>query len=148
MTAQGVQAVSDGRLILGIGTSGPQVMEGWHGVPFDRPVQRTRETIEIVRMITAGERLAYDGTVYHLPLPDSAGRAIRSRADAGADPDLRRLPRPGQPGAHRRARRRVDRQLVLHRQRRTRSSGRSPTGRRGPGAASTTSTASSPCRSS
>ena len=79
MTAQGVQAVSDGRLILGIGTSGPQVMEGWHGVPFDRPVQRTRETIEIVRMIAAGERLAYDGTVYQLPLPDSAGRAIRSR---------------------------------------------------------------------
>jgi F420-dependent oxidoreductase-like protein len=80
MTAQGVQAVSDGRLILGIGTSGPQVMEGWHGVPFDRPVQRTRETIEIVRMIAAGERLAYDGSVYRLPLPDSAGRAIRSRA--------------------------------------------------------------------
>ena len=86
MTAQGVQAVSDGRLILGIGTSGPQVMEGWHGVPFDRPVQRTRETIEIVRMITAGERLAYDGTVYQLPLPDSAGRAIRSRADVAPIP--------------------------------------------------------------
>jgi len=86
MTAQGVQAVSDGRLILGIGTSGPQVMEGWHGVPFDRPVQRTRETIEIVRMITAGERLAYDGTVYRLPLPDSAGRAIRSRAGVAPIP--------------------------------------------------------------
>jgi len=86
MTAQGVQAVSDGRLILGIGTSGPQVMEGWHGVPFDRPVQRTRETIEIVRMISAGERLSYDGTVYQLPLPDSAGRAIRSRAQVAPIP--------------------------------------------------------------
>jgi F420-dependent oxidoreductase-like protein len=86
MTAQGVQAVSGGRLILGIGTSGPQVMEGWHGVRFDRPVQRTRETIEIVRMITAGERLSYHGTVYQLPLPDSAGRAIRSRADVAPIP--------------------------------------------------------------
>ncbi len=80
MTAQGVQVLSDGRLILGIGASGPQVMEGWHGVPFDRPVQRTRETIEIVRMIAAGERLEYDGSLYRLPLPDGPGRAIRSRA--------------------------------------------------------------------
>jgi F420-dependent oxidoreductase-like protein len=86
MTAQGVQAVSDGRLILGIGASGPQVIEGWHGVPFDRPVQRTRETIEIIRMITTGERLAYDGSVYQLPLPGGAGRAIRSRAETAPIP--------------------------------------------------------------
>lgn len=82
MTAQGVQAVSNGRMILGIGASGPQVIEGWHGVPFDRPVQRTRETIEIVKMISSGERLTYDGAVYRLPLPGGAGRAIRSRAAA------------------------------------------------------------------
>ncbi|MEO6652991.1 MAG: LLM class flavin-dependent oxidoreductase [Ilumatobacteraceae bacterium] len=81
MTAQGVQTISDGRMILGIGVSGPQVMEGWHGVTFERPVQRTRETIEIIKMITAGERLAYDGSVYRLPLPDSQGKAIRSRAE-------------------------------------------------------------------
>lgn len=81
MTAQGVQQLSGGRMILGIGASGPQVMEGWHGVPFDRPVQRTRETIEIIRMVTAGERLSYDGSVYRLPLPDGQGRAIRSRAE-------------------------------------------------------------------
>jgi len=86
MTAQGVQMLSDGRLILGIGASGPQVMEGWHGVPFDRPVQRTRETIEIIRMIAAGERLAYDGPVYQLPLPDGPGRAIRSRAHTAEIP--------------------------------------------------------------
>jgi F420-dependent oxidoreductase-like protein len=86
MTAQGVQTLSDGRLLLGIGTSGPQVMEGWHGVPFDRPVQRTRETIEIIRMITAGERLAYKGDVYQLPLPGGAGRSIRSRADVAPIP--------------------------------------------------------------
>ena len=86
MTAQGVQAISNGRLILGIGTSGPQVMEGWHGVPFDRPVQRTRETIEIVKMITAGERLSYDGAVHRLPLPGGQGRAIRSRAETAPIP--------------------------------------------------------------
>ncbi len=74
MTAQGVQPVSDGRLILGIGTSGPQVMEGWHGVPFDRPVQRTRETIEIVRMITAGERLV----LRRYRVPTAAARQRRA----------------------------------------------------------------------
>jgi F420-dependent oxidoreductase-like protein len=86
MTAQGVQAVSNGRMILGIGASGPQVMEGWHGVPFDRPVQRTRETIEIIKIITAGERLSYEGSVYRLPLPGGQGKAIRSRADVGPIP--------------------------------------------------------------
>jgi F420-dependent oxidoreductase-like protein len=78
MTAQSLHAMSDGRCILGLGTSGPQVMEGWHGVAFDRPVRRTRETIEIVRVITSGERLAYDGELYRLPLPGGEGRAIRS----------------------------------------------------------------------
>lgn len=86
MTAQGVQAVSGGRLILGIGASGPQVMEGWHGVAFDRPVQRTRETIEIVKMVTSGERLSFDGAVYQLPLPGGAGKAIRSRAETAPIP--------------------------------------------------------------
>ena len=78
MSALSMQALTGGRFILGIGTSGPQVMEGWHGVRFDRPVQRTRETIDIIRKVSAGERLAYDGKVYTLPLPDGEGRAIRS----------------------------------------------------------------------
>jgi F420-dependent oxidoreductase-like protein len=78
MTAQSVQALSGGRCLLGIGTSGPQVMEGWHGVAFDKPVRRTRETIEIVRAITSGERLEHHGEVYDLPLPNGEGRAIRS----------------------------------------------------------------------
>lgn len=86
MTAQGVQLLSNGRMILGIGASGPQVMEGWHGVPFDRPVQRTRETIEIIKMITGGERLSYDGKVYQLPLPGGEGKAIRSRAETAPIP--------------------------------------------------------------
>ena len=79
MSAQSLQALSGGRFVLGIGTSGPQVMEGWHGVRFDRPVQRTRETIEIVRMVAAGERLAHSGPIYTVPLPGGEGRSIRSR---------------------------------------------------------------------
>lgn len=78
MSAMSMQSLSGGRFILGLGTSGPQVMEGWHGIHYDRPVQRTRETIEIVRRISAGERLEYDGEVYQLPLPGGEGRAIRS----------------------------------------------------------------------
>lgn len=86
MTAQGVQQLSDGRMILGIGASGPQVMEGWHGVPFGRPVQRTRETIEIIKMINSGERLSYKGSVYELPLPGGQGKALRSRAQTAPIP--------------------------------------------------------------
>jgi F420-dependent oxidoreductase-like protein len=78
MSALSMQALSNGRFILGVGTSGPQVMEGWHGVRYDRPVQRTRETIEIVRMISAGARLDYHGDIYDLPLPGGEGRSIRS----------------------------------------------------------------------
>jgi F420-dependent oxidoreductase-like protein len=78
MSAQALQSLSGGRFLLGVGTSGPQVMEGWHGVAFDHPVQRTRETIEIIRTITAGDRLQYEGQTYQLPLPDGEGRPIRS----------------------------------------------------------------------
>src|SRR3954453_13618648 len=78
MSDLSLQSLSGGRFVLGVGTSGPQVMEGWHGVRFDRPGRRTRETIEIVRGGPAGERLDYDGEVYRLPLPGGAGKAIRS----------------------------------------------------------------------
>jgi F420-dependent oxidoreductase-like protein len=78
MSAMSLQLLSGGRFRLGIGTSGPQVMEGWHGVRFDAPVAMTRETIEIVRMVAAGERLSYQGRAYQLPLPAGQGRAIRS----------------------------------------------------------------------
>ena len=64
--------------MLGVGTSGPQVMEGWHGVRFDKPLRRTRESIEIIRLITAGERLEYHGEIYDLPMPGGEGRPIRS----------------------------------------------------------------------
>lgn len=78
MSALSMQALSGGRFVLGIGTSGPQVMEGWHGVRFDKPVRRTRETIEIIRKVSAGKRLQYDGQIYTLPLPGGEGRAIRT----------------------------------------------------------------------
>lgn len=78
MSALSLQAMSDGRFILGMGTSGPQVMEGWHGVRFDKPVTRTRETIEIINQIASGERLAYTGATYTLPLADSRGKSMRS----------------------------------------------------------------------
>jgi F420-dependent oxidoreductase-like protein len=80
MSAMSLQQLTGGRFRLGIGASGPQVMEGWHGVRFRKPVQATRETIEIIRMISRGDRLDYHGQVYDLPLPDSQGRAIRSMA--------------------------------------------------------------------
>lgn len=80
MSAMALQSLSDGRFRLGVGTSGPQVMEGWHGVAFDRPVRRTRETIDIVRAIASGERLEYDGAVYRLPLPGGEGKALRAAA--------------------------------------------------------------------
>lgn len=80
MSAMSLQQLSGGRFRLGIGASGPQVMEGWHGVPFAQPVRRTRETIEILRLVTAGERLLYDGDVHRLPLPGGEGKALRVAA--------------------------------------------------------------------
>lgn len=86
MSAQSLQALSGGRFVLGVGTSGPQVMEGWHGVRFDRPIRRTRETIDIVRAITRGDRLEYDGEIYQLPRPGGEGRPIRSLMPPGHVP--------------------------------------------------------------
>jgi len=78
MSALSLQALSGNRFLLGVGTSGPQVMEGWHGVRFSSPLAATRETVDIVRQVAAGERLEYHGRVYDLPLPGGPGRAIRS----------------------------------------------------------------------
>ncbi|HEX8006278.1 MAG TPA: LLM class F420-dependent oxidoreductase [Trebonia sp.] len=73
MTAAGLDFVSGGRFTLGLGTSGPQVIEGWHGVPYDAPVGRTRELIEICRMIWRRDRLEYKGRYYALPLEGGTG---------------------------------------------------------------------------
>lgn len=60
--------ISEGRAILGLGASGPQVVEGWHGVPFERPLQRQREAIEIIRTILRRDKLVYDGEIFHLDM--------------------------------------------------------------------------------
>jgi F420-dependent oxidoreductase-like protein len=77
MTAATLDNLSDGRVIIGIGSSGPQVAEGWHGQHFARQLRRTREYVEIVRKALARERLEYDGEIYELPLPDGPGKALK-----------------------------------------------------------------------
>src|ERR687883_892794 len=77
MTAATLDELSGGRMILGIGPSGPQVAEGWHGQPFARQLRRTREYVEILRKALARERLEYDGETYKLPLPDGQGKALK-----------------------------------------------------------------------
>src|SRR5260370_14500757 len=71
MTAMTLASLSGDRFVLGLGVSGRQVIEGWHGVRFDRPLQRMREVVEIGRMVTRGERLVYHEEIYNLPLPGS-----------------------------------------------------------------------------
>ena len=77
MTAQSMDTVSKGRFILGLGVSGPQVVEGLHGAAFAKPLSRLRETLEILRMALAGDKLAYEGEHYVLPRPGGEGKAIR-----------------------------------------------------------------------
>lgn len=77
MTALTMAAISNDRFVLGLGASGPQVVEGLQGQPFARPLQRMRETIEIVRLAFAGEKLQYDGVQHRLPRPGGEGKALR-----------------------------------------------------------------------
>jgi F420-dependent oxidoreductase-like protein len=77
MTAAGVDDLSGGRCILGLGASGPQVIEGFHGVPYDKPLARTREIIEICRAVWKREApLVHDGPIYHVPLPEAEGTGL------------------------------------------------------------------------
>ena len=76
MTAAGLDYVSDGRFRLGIGTSGPQVMEGFHGVAFDAPLGRTREVVDICRQVWRRERVSYNGRYYQIPLPADQGTGL------------------------------------------------------------------------
>jgi F420-dependent oxidoreductase-like protein len=76
MTAAGLDYVSGGRFTLGIGASGPQVIEGWHGVPYDAPVGRTREIIAICRSVWRRERVQHAGRFYQIPLPPGQGTGL------------------------------------------------------------------------
>ncbi|MGH1565264.1 LLM class F420-dependent oxidoreductase [Mumia sp. DW29H23] len=89
MTAAGLDQVSDGRFTLGIGASGPQVVEGWHGLAYDAPLGRTREIIEIVRTVWRREHLDHAGRRYTVPLPKEQG--------TGAGKPLKLLHRPLRP---------------------------------------------------
>lgn len=75
-TAAGLDNVSGGRAILGLGASGPQVIEGWHGMPYDKPLTRTREVVEIVRAMIRRETIEYHGKVFDLPLPADQGLGL------------------------------------------------------------------------
>jgi F420-dependent oxidoreductase-like protein len=76
MTAAGLDALSGGRAMLGLGASGPQVIEGWHGVHYDAPVTRLREIIEICRSVWRRERLEHHGRKYDMPLPQGEGTGL------------------------------------------------------------------------
>jgi len=92
MTAAGVDALSDGRCVLGLGASGPQVIEGWHGIVYDKPLQRTREIVDICRAVWRRERVSYDGQAYHLPLPDGQGTGLGKPLKLITRPVRERIP--------------------------------------------------------
>src|SRR5437764_8310267 len=77
MTAATLETLSGGRFRMGLGVSGPQVSEGWHGVRFDAPLARTREYVEIVRIALSRSTLRYPGRHYRLPLPDGPGKPLK-----------------------------------------------------------------------
>ena len=76
MTAAGIDSLSDGRCILGLGASGPQVIEGFHGIAYDKPLGRTREIIDICRQVWRRERVVHDGPSYTVPLPEGQGTGL------------------------------------------------------------------------
>jgi F420-dependent oxidoreductase-like protein len=77
MTAATLDNISGGRFVLGLGISGPQVVEGWHGQPFDKPLKRTREYVSIVRKALSRETVTYEGEFYTLPLPGGPGKPLK-----------------------------------------------------------------------
>ncbi len=77
MTAATLDTLSGGRFRLGLGVSGPQVSEGWHGVRFDKPLARTREYSDIVKLALSRQKVRYSGQHYVLPLPDGPGKALQ-----------------------------------------------------------------------
>src|SRR5215210_5707436 len=77
MTAATLDQLSNGRMLLGIGSSGPQVAEGWHGVRFAKQLARTREYVAVLRMALARERVEFHGETLELPLPDGPGKALK-----------------------------------------------------------------------
>lgn len=96
MAALTLDHLSGGRVVLGLGASGPQVVEGWYGQPFRRPLARTREYVDIVRQVIARERVEYDGAFFQLPLP-APGREAGRDAPTGLGRALRSTVHPLRP---------------------------------------------------
>jgi F420-dependent oxidoreductase-like protein len=92
MTAAGMDALTDGRFILGLGASGPQVIEGFHGVRYDAPLARTREIVDICHQVWTRERVVHDGRYYHLPLPAGEGTGLGKPLKIIAKPVRDRIP--------------------------------------------------------
>ena len=93
MTAAGLDELSDGRFVLGLGASGPQVIEGFHGVPYDRPIARDREIIDICRTVWAREApLTYSGAAYQVPLPPEQGTGLGKPLKIIAHPKRAHIP--------------------------------------------------------
>src|SRR3954452_14590894 len=91
-TAVGLDEISNGRAVLGLGASGPQVIEGWHGVAYDRPVQRTRDIIEICRKIWRREEIRYTGKAISVPLPAGQGTGLAKPLKILSHPLRERIP--------------------------------------------------------
>jgi alkanesulfonate monooxygenase SsuD/methylene tetrahydromethanopterin reductase-like flavin-dependent oxidoreductase (luciferase family) len=99
MTAASLDTLSGGRFRLGLGVSGPQVSEGWHGIPFDRPLERTREYVDVVRLALARKEVSYQGSHWRLPLTGGQGKVLRlGAADVGVT-TLAVAPFPDNPAA-------------------------------------------------
>jgi F420-dependent oxidoreductase-like protein len=93
MTAAGIDALSGGRFVLGLGASGPQVIEGFHGVPYDRPLARTREIIDICRNVWAREGpLVHEGAAYQIPLPEGQGTGLGKALKIIGRPERSHIP--------------------------------------------------------
>jgi F420-dependent oxidoreductase-like protein len=92
MSAAGVDALSDGRCVLGLGASGPQVVEGFHGIPYTAPLGRTREVIEICRLVWRRERVSYEGRHYTLPVPPEEGTGLGKPLKMITRPVRERIP--------------------------------------------------------
>ena len=115
MTAATIDQLSGGRFLLGLGTSGPQVSEGWHGVRFAKQLQRTREYVAVVRMALAHQKVEFHGETIELPLPDGPGKVLKLTIAPVQEriPDLHRRDRPEERRAGRRDRRRLAADLLL-----------------------------------
>lgn len=92
MTAAGLDYVSDGRFTLGLGASGPQVIEGFHGVPYDAPIGRTREVIDICRQVWRRETVRHQGKHYTIPLPPDRGTGLGKPLKLINSPVRERIP--------------------------------------------------------